>query len=194
MMQIHFMVHILSIGVNALYSYLFFRIFLELLEIRKNILIKVTAYIAFVFLWTLPIYNYSSIQFVYALAGMVLFVAVFFRGNWTKKIFAVLVFCPLMIAVNFITFNLSDSIYYRVTGDPGGLEWSVQELTAASLIALLIDVLRLLLTFAVYPFFKKYICRIKEVLTARMWIVLDILLLVPFAATFGILCFTAMLR
>ena len=57
MMQIHFMVHILSIGVNALYSYLFFRIFLELLEIRKNILIKVTAYIAFVFLWTLPIYN-----------------------------------------------------------------------------------------------------------------------------------------
>ncbi len=191
MMQIHFMVHILSIGVNALYSYLFFRIFLELLEIRKNILIKVTAYIAFVFLWTLPIYNYSSIQFVYALAGMVLFVAVFFRGNWTKKIFAVLVFCPLMIAVNYITFNLSDSIYYRVTGDPGGLEWSVQELTAASLIALLIDVLRLLLTFAVYPFFKKYICRIKEVLTARMWIVLDILLLVPFAATFGILCFTA---
>lgn len=34
MMQIHFMVHILSIGVNALYSYLFFRIFLELLEIQ----------------------------------------------------------------------------------------------------------------------------------------------------------------
>ena len=77
MMQIQFMAHILSIGVNVLYSYLFFRIFLELLEIRKNILIKVTAYIAFVFLWTLPIYNYSSIQFVYALAGMILFVGFF---------------------------------------------------------------------------------------------------------------------
>lgn len=189
MIQLHFMIRTLENGVCMLYSYLFFLIFLELLEIRKHIFLKVIAYIAFLFLWTLPVYNYRSIQFVYALAGMILFVALFFYSNWTKKIFAVLVFCPFMIAVNFITFNISEGIYCLITGDSGGMVWSEQELTTASLISLMINVIRLLLAFGAYPFFKKYICRIKEVLTARMWIVLDILLLVPFAATFGVLCF-----
>lgn len=192
MMQLHFIIRTLANVAEMLYAYVFFKVFLELLEIRNNVFVKMIAYISFAIVWTSPIYNYGNgIQFVQALVGMILFITLFFRGNWTKKILALLVFCPLMIAVNFMTYNISDGIFYLITGASSDcMDWTERTITEASLVDLSTKTVRLLLAFGAYPFFRKHICRIKEVLTVHMWIILDILLLVPFVTVFGILCFT----
>src|SRR5699024_8108344 len=54
-----------------------------------------------------------------AMMGFFGYVAVFHRGRWMKKVAAVLVFYPALIAVNYLMQDAGSNLFFAYTGAPG---------------------------------------------------------------------------
>lgn len=182
---------ILSFGLEWGYVFVFFWMLHTFLPLRRNLLLRILAFLACSFLAPAIIYSNDLPGLTGVLSGFGIYVALFHRGRWMEKLSAVLVFCPALIAVNYMTQDAGSRLFFGLTHAPAGMSqgWTRQELLASTAIHTGFQLVRLLFWTGAWLLLKKHLRRITSDLTARMWLVVDALMLSPFVAIFTIIYF-----
>lgn len=182
---------ILSFGLEWGYGLVFWWMLHTFLPLRRNRALRILAFFACGFLAPAIIYSNDLPGLIGVLSGFGAYVALFHRGRWMEKLSAVLVFGPALIAVNYMTQDAGSRLFFGLTHAPSGLSqgWTRQELLASTAIHTGFQLVRLLFWTGAWLLLKKHLRRITSDLTARMWLVVDALMLSPFVAIFTIIYF-----
>ena len=100
-------------------------------------------------------------------------------------------FYPAVIAVNYLIQDIGSRLFFWITDAPAeeGLGWTWKMYFMSSLINMIFLLARLLFWLAAWTLLRKYLKRIAQNLTFRMWLVVDVLLLAPITAIFTIIYF-----
>lgn len=152
---------------------------------------RILAFFACNMLSTTPIYSNDLANLFGVLLGFILYILIFHSGQWMEKITSILIFYPSLIAVNYFTYYIGMRIFFFITNAAPGPSsgWTENDFFFSSAIHTLSLLFRLLFWLITWQFFKKYLYQIISNLTAKMWLIIDILMLSPFIAIFTILYF-----
>lgn len=186
-----FLLDIVSLILKWSYAFVFLLILHTFLPLWKNIFIRILALYASSFISLCVIYANDLTNLLGALLGLAVYIAVFHRGSWVRKLTALLVFYPAVIAVNYLTDDIGSRIFFGYSGASSDLneQWSTQTQLLSTSIFMVFQLLRLLFWIGAWLFLRKYLKRITASLTTRMWLVVDALMLPPFTAIFTIIYF-----
>lgn len=172
------------------YSCIFFLALSKMLTIRKNKIIQIISLLIFIFLCTTPIYAQTVFNLLLAVASFILYVIAFYRTKWDKKVLSVLIFSPVILAVNYLLYDIRDRVFLGITGvSDTAVYWSQNVILTSDVICILAAVVRCILAVCVYYFTSKYLSHITEKMTAKMSMILSLLLLAPNIAVFTMIYF-----
>ena len=182
---------VLSFVVEWAYALLFFWILHTFLPVRKPRPLRLAAVVVCAQLSVVVIYSNDLPGLLGAMVGFFGYVAVFHRGRWMKKVAAVLVFYPALIAVNYLMQDAGSNLFFAYTGAPGepGPGWTESDWFWSTLIHTLSLVARLGFWVGAWAFLRRKLKRIAESLTAAMWWMVDAVMLAPFVCIFIIIYF-----
>lgn len=187
--MIHY-INILSFLFSYGYAFVFFWILKAFLPLRKNWLLKITGFIACKYISDTIIYSNDLDSLLGTLLFFFLYILVFYRGAFMEKISVLLVFYPVMVSINYLMIDIGSRIYFSI-------EYATSEGAYASARLALIEdsiitfslFLRLLFWIAAWLILRKFLSKIASHLTARMWLIIDMLMLASFVAVFTIIYF-----
>lgn len=182
---------VLSFVVEWAYALLFFWILHTFLPVRKPWPLRLAAVVVCAQLSVVVIYSNDLPGLLGAMMGFFGYVAVFHRGRWMKKVAAVLVFYPALIAVNYLMQDAGSNLFFAYTGAPGepGPGWTESDWFWSTLIHTLSLLARLGFWVGAWAFLRRKLKRIAESLTAAMWWMVDAVMLAPFVCIFIIIYF-----
>ena len=180
-----------SYVVQWAYVLVFYLLLHSFLSLRKNILLRILAFFVGAPIFVVIVYSNDLANLLAPLVGFVLYTAVFFSGDFIEKLTAVLVFYPAVIGVNYLMQDIGSRVFFGITNAPPGMDlgWTKEMLFMSSFINMVTIVGRLVFWLAAWALLRKYLKRIMENLTFRMWLIVDILLLAPITAIFIIIYF-----
>ncbi len=180
----------LSFFISLGYSLVFFLILQLFLPLRKNILLKLAAYVVCAMLSDIVIYANDIINLAGALALFLFYIFVFYRGTIPEKLSVILMFYPALIAVNYLMLDISGRIFFSVTRTSSAtIQWTRELLLFSTAVHTFALFLRLLFWIGALLFLRKFLSKIILRLNTRMWMLVDMLMLASFVAIFTILCF-----
>ncbi len=174
------------------YVFVFLCMICNFLPMRKNWLLRVIGICAIAVLSTVVIYSNDPYGLIGTMAGFFLYIFVFHAGHMIEKVTAVLVFCPVMIAVNYLMEETGKKIFFTLTKAPVSPiddGWTYEQYLASTGIHMLSLLARLLFWIVAWWFLRKYLRQITSSLTVKMWMIVDVLMLAPFVAIATILLF-----
>lgn len=174
------------------YVFVFLCMVCSFLPMRKNWFLRIIGICAIDYLATAIIFSNDLYGLFGAIAGFFLYVFIFHIGHIIEKITAVLVFCPVMIAVNYLMEETGKKIFFALTKAPASpVEdgWTYEQYLASTGIHMIFLLVRLLFWITAWWFLKKYLRQITSSLTVKMWMIVDVLMLAPFVAIATILLF-----
>lgn len=182
---------ILSMLLNLSYNFVFFLMIHTFLPLRKNWLVRILAFFACNFLSSVIIYSNDLANLLGALLGIIAYITIFHCGHWARKITAILVFYPALIAVNYFMQNIGQECFFFVTKAPiaPSLGWTEEQYIISSAFYMLSSLLRLLFWVLSWQILRKYLQHITSNLTVKMWFMVDALMLAPLVAIFTIIYF-----
>lgn len=182
---------ILSMLLNLNYNFVFFLMIHTFLPLRKNWLVRILAFFACNFLSSVIIYSNDLANLLGALLGIIAYITIFHCGHWARKITAILVFYPALIAVNYFMQNIGQECFFFVTKAPiaPSLGWTEEQYIISSAFYMLSSLLRLLFWVLSWQILRKYLQHITSNLTVKMWFMVDALMLAPLVAIFTIIYF-----
>ena len=127
----------------------------------------------------------------FTMAGFFVYLLLFHRGNLTEKISVLLLFYPALVAVNYLMTDLGSRVFFALhPGINGEMVMDSPELqfasTATHALAL---ALRLCFWLASWALLRKSLAKCETRLTARMWLLVDVIVLASTVAIFTIICF-----
>lgn len=170
------------------YVLVFFLLLHSFLSLRQNILLRILALFAGAPIFVVIVYSNDLPNLLFPMVGFLLYTAVFFRGRFIEKLTAVLVFYPAMIAVNYLMTDIGSRLYFWITDAPD--EGRTREMYLTEALLIMISMLvRLIFWLAAWALLQKYLKRIAQNLTFRMWLIVDVLMLAPITAIFTIIYF-----
>lgn len=180
-----------SFLLTCAYGFVFFWILKTFLPLREKKALKLLALFLFLPLADMVIYSNDLANLSGVLLGFAAYLALFHRGHPVQKFTALLVFYPPMIAVNYLMQDIGSRLFFWSTGapDPDYGGWTDRLRLISTLFHTCSLLLRLLFWIFVWLFLKKYLTRISQSLTKRMWMIVDTLMLAPFVAIFTIIYF-----
>lgn len=181
----------LSYALQWAYVLVFFLLCHSFLSLRQNMLLRVLAFFVGAPIFVVIVYSNDLVNLLAPLAGFFLYTAVFFSRRFIEKLTAVLVFYPAVIAVNYLTNDIGSRLFFGLTGAPAeeGMGWTREMLFMSTLINMCFLLVRLLFWLGAWALLRRYLKRIAQNLTLRMWLVVDALLLAPITAIFTIIYF-----
>ena len=151
------------------YILVFFLILHSFLPLRKNRLLWIPAVVISAFFSDMIIFSNDLPNLLGALLVFAAYVLVFHRGRWVEKLTAVLVFYPVVIAVNYLMQDIGTRLFFACTNASGSpSEWPEGLLLFSTAVHTLSLLARLLFWFAAWAFLRKYLRRITSNLTLRM--------------------------
>ena len=163
------------------YAFLFFLMIHTFLPLRKRPLLYLPVAVLFPMLADAVIYSNDPYGLIGVTAGFTGYLCAFHRGRMIERLTAVLVFCPALIAINYLMQDIGSRLFFSLSGasadGPGGGNLFLS--TAIRTVSLL---LRLLFWLAAWFIMKRYLRQITHHLTTRMWLIVDALMLAPFVA------------
>ncbi|MCI8666848.1 MAG: GHKL domain-containing protein [Dorea sp.] len=172
---------------NALILFLMFRTFLP---IRKNAAVQAAAFLICPWLFNVVVYSNDIGSTLLPLLGFIPYIALFYRGGWMEKLTALMVFYPVVLAVNYLMEDTGRRLFFRLTDAPEAYEeWSYETQLLSTSIHTCALLLRLLFWLAAWLILRKYLVQIMKELTVKMWMLVDILLLAPMVSIFTIIYF-----
>lgn len=183
---------IISFLLAVSYVFIFFWILHTFLILRKSWIMRILAFAACNVLADVIIYSNDPANLVGALAGFVAYIVIFHRGRWIEKLSAVLMFYPALIAVNYLMQDIGSRVFFATAAGraiENGAEWNRELSLVSTAIHTFSLLLRLLFWLGTLLGLKKYLLKIQSNLTAKMWLIVDILMAAPFIAIFTIICF-----
>lgn len=169
-----------------------------LLPLRQYLGWKLLAVFPFFLLATVVVYLNDPFNLVFSLLGFILYVFLFHQGGWSKKAAGILIFYPLVIAVNFLQQNLFSDLFFAVSHAPSPrsdesgviINWSRQMYLLSSGFWTLSQVVRLLFWVGMLLFLRRYKEQItSEKIEEKTWLLADALMLVSTVAVLTAICF-----
>lgn len=189
---------ILSPILGYLYVFIVYKAIAVVIPNRGRWWLKVLAFLVLRYLALAIIYLNDPWNISLALVGFVAYLLVFYSGKWEKKITALLIFYPTVIAVNFLQQNLFGDIFFALShaptpirDDSGALtNWDMETLLFSSAIYAISQAARLLFWVLAWLFLKRYRRQIaSENIEKRTWLIADAVMLVPTIAVFTAIFF-----
>lgn len=173
------------------YIFVFWRMIHTFLPLRKSRVVRTISFFACSILAAVIIYSNDLANLLGALLGISVYIAVFHVGHWIRKITAVLVFYPALIAVNYLMQDIGAGVFFFITGAPSdaSMGWTQEQWLISTAVHTLTLLLRLLFWMLSWQILRKYLYRITSDLTVKMWFVVDVLMLASFVAVFTIIYF-----
>lgn len=172
------------------YCLVFFLILHSFIPLWKNWPLRILAYIICVIFANMVIYSNDLPNLLGALLLFTAYIMVFHKGKWIEKLTAVLVFYPVVIAVNYLMQDIGRRLFFAYTHAPDPSPGWTHELYLISTTFHTVSLLaRLLFWIAAWAFLRKYLSRITSNLTFRMWLIVDVLSLASIVAIFTIIYF-----
>ncbi len=174
------------------YVFVFLCMICAFLPMRRNWFLRIVGIGALDILATSFIYSNDPYGLLGAMGGFFLYIAVFHVGKMIEKVTAVLVFCPAMTAVNYLMEETGRKIFFALTNAPASPTedgWTCEQHLASTGIHMISLLVRLLFWIAAWRFLRKYLRQITSSLTAKMWMIVDVLMFAPFVAIATILLF-----
>lgn len=179
--------HVITFIVTLGYQFLFYWILHTFIPLRKKVSIRILAFLLSLFLTDVIVYRNDLDNILLTLCALMIYLLVFHQGKAIEKITAVFIFYPIMISMNFLMMDISSQIFFAVAGgtkpEVGG--WPEEILVAEAAISMGQNLMRLLFWGAIWLFLRKPLQQIRLNLTAKMWLIVDSIIVVS-----GIACFT----
>lgn len=172
------------------YTLVFFLILGAFLPLRKNLFLKIAAFVVCGYLADSIIYSNDLGSLLGTMALFFAYIVLFYRGAFMEKISVLLVFYPALIAVNYLMLDaggrlfriFSQASFEEALKSPGLMLIS----TVFHTISLL---LRLLFWIGAWLILRKFLSKITSHLTTRTWLIIDMVILASFVAIFTIIYF-----
>ncbi len=172
------------------YTLVFFLILRAFLPLRKNLFLKIAAFVVCGYLADSIIYSNDLGSLLGTMALFFAYIVLFYHGTFMEKISVLLVFYPALIAVNYLMLDaggrlfriFSQASYDEALKSPGLMLIS----TVFHTISLL---LRLLFWIGAWLILRKFLSKITSHLNTRTWLIIDMVILASFVAIFTIIYF-----
>lgn len=172
------------------YSFVFFWILKSFLPLRKNVLLKVIAFLICGYLADSIIYSNDLGSLFGTMLLFFAYILLFYRGDFMEKVSVLLVFYPALIAINYLMLDTGGRLFRLVTQssfeetlhDPELMQIS----TGFHTLSLLF---RLIFWIAAWLILRKFLSRLPSHLNVRTWLIVDMLMLASFVAIFTIIYF-----
>ena len=172
------------------YTLVFFLILRAFLPLRKNLFLKIAAFVVCGYLADSIIYSNDLGSLLGTMALFFAYIVLFYRGTFMEKISVLLVFYPALIAVNYLMLDaggrlfriFSQASYDEALKSPGLILIS----TVFHTLSLL---LRLLFWIGAWLILLKFLSKITSHLNTRTWLIIDMVILASFVAIFTIIYF-----
>ena len=172
------------------YGFLFLLILHSFIPLRRNRLLWIPAYVICSFFANMVIYSNDLPNLLGALLLLAAYILLFHSGRWIEKLTAVLVFYPVVVAVNYLMQDMGSRLFFacnHVSGNPS--QWPPGLLLISTAIHTFSLLVRLLFWLGAWALLRKYLGRITSDLTLRMWLIVDVLTLASIVAIFTIIYF-----
>ncbi len=169
---------------------LFFGILKRMLPLRKNPLLKILAWVFGVWLSDTIVYSNDIYALVGTMLGMGVYLLIFYRGRFLEKLSVLLVFYPILIAVNYLIQDMGSRLFFsQIPQVRGEVVWDEPTRLLSTGIHTGFIALRLLFWAGIFFFVKRFLARNALTLPVKMWCLVDILLLAPMVAIFTMIYF-----
>lgn len=180
---------ILSFLTNWICVFVFFWLLRTFLPLRSNRFLKVAAFFASSLISMVVIYVKDLYNIIGVLAGFLLYIFLFHKGRWLEKVMAVLVFYPAVVSVNLLMVNIGTRLFFDITGAGNPSEgWSNSVQLISNTFYLVSCLLRLLFWVFAWLILRKSLMQITEILTTRMLVIVNLLMLAFFITVFTVVC------
>ena len=181
-----------------IYSFAVYKAIAVFIPTRKHWLIKVLAFLILQPLSETIVFLNDPWNISLALVGFIVYLFVFYRGKWEKKITALLIFYPTVIAVNFLQQNVFGDLFFAICRAPNSIfnasgsstNWSQETMLLSTAIYTLSQIVRLLFWIGAWIFLRRYRQQIaSENIERRTWLIADAVMLAPTIAVFTAIFF-----
>lgn len=175
------MARLLSVGVDFIMGYFFYRIVSCIMRPKKPLLFRILAWffctmIPSVVIQPMDPTNITWIMFLFLGMNFLLF-----EGKWYVKLSVAMMLYPICAAVNFLNYNLGTILFFTFTdGSPILNAW----------FSFLSEGLLLLFWVGFYWLMKKRLSQFGGLLDQRSWLFLDIICLASLTAVVSLTIFT----
>lgn len=181
---------ILSFLLTWGYAFVFFWIIQTFLPLRRNWFAKAAAFLACSYLADVIIYSNDLENLLGTMIAFFAYILIFYRGTLMEKVSVLLVFYPSLIAVNYLMLDIGGRLFFATTQanyeEMAGSEELMLISTTIHTVSLLF---RLLFWIGAWLILRKFLSKITSHLNARMWLIVDMLMLASFVAIFTIIYF-----
>lgn len=157
--------------------------------------------LALLVLWQivpLPVYLDDPWNISLALLGFGVSIFVFYSGKWEKKLAAVLIFYPMIVAANFLQFNVSGDLFFTLSHAPSPVHdsagrlvnWNAEIMLMSTVFYFLSNTVQVLFWVGVLLFMRKNKRQIVSGdMGRRTWLIADFMMLVPTITIFTTILF-----
>lgn len=172
------------------YAFVFFLILQSFLPMRKNLILKILAFLICGYLADCIVYSNDGASLLGTMIAFFIYVLLFYNGKLMEKVSVLLVFYPALIAINYLMMDVGGRIFKIVTG--AGFEETLASprlMFISTAIHTLSLLLRLLFWIGAWLILRKFLAKIASHLDTKMWLIIDMLVLASFVAIFTIIYF-----
>lgn len=123
----------------------------------------------------------------------IVYIVIFHKGEWMKKITAVFIFYPMCIAVNFLQQNVFSDLFFAVSHAPSGSEnWSMKTLLFSTVLWSCSHVTRLLFWIGALLFLRRYSYLLSsEKISRQTWLIADSMMGISVTAVYTSILFVS---
>lgn len=182
---------LLSILINITYCFTFYKLISSFLQLRRSLLMKITAFIACHYIATAVIYANDIFGILGFMVGFFFYLLFFYQGKLIEKVSVLLVFYPALIAINYLMVDIGTYLFYSTMGFNRGetISWTPELHFASTSYYTVSLLLRLAFWAIMWLVMHRYLSQITSRLTIHMWLIVDMLMLASFVAIFTIILF-----
>ena len=172
------------------YTAIFFLILKSFLPLRKNVVLKVIAFLVCGYLADSIIYSNDAGSLFGTMFLFFLYVLLFYRGTFMEKLSVMLVFYPALIAINYLMLDSGGRLFKLITqaSYEEALLSPTLMLTSTAIHTLSLF-LRLVFWIGAWLILRRFLSKIPSHLNTRTWLIIDMLILASFVAIFTIIYF-----
>lgn len=172
------------------YAWVFFALMRAFLPLRGPFALRVAAFLLCGWLCDAIIYAGEWHSVFFTMAVFLAFLLLFWRGTLVEKVSVLLLFYPVLVAVNFLMTSLSTRAFYAWTGAYGAdVAADPVLLFESTLVHTLALSLRLLFWLGIWALLHRALAALAERLDSRTWLMVDIVILAASVSIFTIICF-----
>lgn len=173
--------YVLGMIQDFMRGYFFYQVLCGFMKQRENRILRVLGWILFTAILSIPYFAEDPVNIS---VGVLLFLAailIAFQAKWIVRVSAILMFYPIIVALNFLWYDVTCRIFFRYFGGYGDANTIFY--TGASL-------LTVLFWYLFWKLLGRVMHGITEFLDVKSWVLLDAICLTPLAAVFGDILFT----